>query len=156
MIDFLFKVIVGIISFTIIYYIFKRKNKDNPLKNWKFYLLWILTWIIIFLVISIGIVSFLVYKYTPASKNFNIEEWNNNTSKRNELINDLVKSKILGGKNRNEVIELLGTKEAYINNTNMIEYSICPGRSLLFTLDCERLIINFKNDKVESYNILEG
>jgi len=152
----LFKIFIGIISFIIVYHIFKRKNKKtNPLKNWKFYLIWFLTCIIIFSVISISIVSFLFYKYSPPSRDFNTEEWNNNTSKRNELVKDLIDSEILEEKNRSQVISLLGEKYAYINNTKIIEYYICPGRGFL-SLDCDIRKYILENDKVDSYEIIQG
>ena len=153
MVELLFKLGILIISFFIVY-LFFRKHK-NIFENWKFWLTWALTSIIIFIIIYSLILTFIFIKFSPNfdSRAFNVEEWNNNTDKRNELVGDLMDSKILDDKTRKEVIEFLGNKKANINGTEYIEYYISPGMGFL-SLDSDTLIIYFKNDRVSEYKII--
>jgi len=54
--------------------------------------------------------SFIFYENHPESK-FNSIKWNENKSDRHHMRKDLIESKLLIGKTKNEVIEILGKPE---------------------------------------------
>lgn len=158
MLDLLFKIIIGIISFVIVYFIFRRVNKkNNPLKNWKFYLVWIITWIVLFLIISISMVSFLFYKYSPDYENraFNSTEWKSNPEIRGEMVDDLLDN-VIKNKNREEIIQLLGNETEGSNpNNNVLVYYIGPERGFI-SIDGAFLYLYFENNKLTKKQIISG
>lgn len=82
--------------------------------------------------------------YYP-NNDFNKEEWISNQDERFKLSEDLIESKILIGKTKQEVIQLLG--EDYSSHNNHITYDLgfVPG---FFNIDPDVLDIYFEKGKV--------
>ena len=96
--------------------------------------------------------SFVFYEYHPESK-FNAIEWNENKNDRHQMRKDLIESKLLIGKTKNEVIGILGKPENYfktemdtLKNWNYSMGSEGHGMGWKF----HSLDLYFKNEKIES------
>ncbi|MDO6598274.1 hypothetical protein Q4512_15225 [Oceanihabitans sp. 2_MG-2023] len=87
----------------------------------------------------------LSISYYPTN-DFDKQEWETNIEERYKMSEDIIESKILIGKTKEEIIELLG-KDFYTYNQNHIAYGIgfVPG---LFSMDPDVLDIYFENGKV--------
>lgn len=94
----------------------------------------------------IGITIFFLIFYYPRNE-FNIQEWEKNVEERYEMSENIIKTELLIGKTKDEVIELLGEK-FYSYNENHIAYGLgfVPG---LFNIDPDVLDIYFENGKVK-------
>lgn len=77
---------------------------------------------------------------------FNQQKWTENTEERYKMSDDIIKNKILIGKTKSEIIELLG-EDFYKYDENHIAYDLgfVPG---LFNIDPDVLDIYFENGKV--------
>ena len=123
----------------------KRKTGDDS--NRKY--LAVISTIILAPVFYMGIV--IIWTYSLAnypSIDFNQKEWKSNAEERYKMSKDIIESKMLIGKTRDEVIEILGTD--YTSNSKdklTYELGVIPG---LFNIDPDYLIIKFTNDKVIS------
>lgn len=83
--------------------------------------------------------------YYP-EKDFNTEKWNSDADKRYEMTDDLIESKILMGKTKQDVVNFLGQAEADFNNSQWSYYiGFKPG---LINIDPDVLEIEFKDNKV--------
>jgi hypothetical protein len=95
----------------------------------------------------IGIIMIWLFSvsYYPKT-DFNKQEWNENKKERYKMSNDIIKSEILIGKTKEEVIELLGN-DSYFYDESHIAYDLgfVPG---LFNIDPDVLDIYFENGKV--------
>lgn len=102
----------------------------------------ILSPLLYFGIIMIWIFSISYYPKTDFDKN----EWNENIEERYKMSNDIIKSEMLIGKTKEEVIKLLGD-EYYSYDESHIAYDlgIAPG---LFNIDPNVLDIYFANGKV--------
>ena len=122
-----------------------KKLKLGNEKNRK-YLAFIPTAILSPLLYS-GIISIWIFSisYYPKT-DFNKHEWNENKEERYEMSKDIIKSKMLIGKTKKEVIEILGN-DFYNNGDNHISYELgcVPG---LFNIDPDFLDIYFESGKV--------
>jgi len=98
-------------------------------------------------IIYFGLIYLWIFSvsYYPTN-NFDKQEWETNMEERYKMSEDIMESKILIGKTKEEIIELLG-KDFHTYNQNHIAYSIgfVPG---LFSMDPDVLDIYFKNGKV--------
>ena len=86
------------------------------------------------------------------SEKFHSQTWKSNDRHRYRMINDILESKILIGKTKEEVISLLG------NNTEEGPCTDCIGYSTYepdqgFSIDHEVLEINFEQNRVTSVRI---
>lgn len=125
-------------------WILKRLRLGNK-KNRKFLAFiptMILSPLLYFGLIMIWVFSVSYYPETD----FNSQEWNENKEERFKMSNNIIKCEILIGKNKKEVIELLGN-DFYSYNENHIAYDLgfVPG---LLKIDPDVLDIYFENGKV--------
>jgi len=97
-------------------------------------------------------ISILFYEYHPELK-FNSTEWTENKDERHHMRKDLIESKLLIGKTKSEVVEILGKPENNIKveidtlkNWNYYMGSEGHGMGWKF----HYLDLHFKNGKVET------
>ena len=125
-------------------WIFKKLKLGN--EKYRKYLAIIPT-IILSPLLYVGIIMIWIFSvsYYPKT-DFNMQEWNENKEERYKMSNDIIKSDILIGKTKEEVIELLG-EDYYSYDESHIAYDLgfVPG---LFNIDPDVLDIYFKNGKV--------
>ncbi|OPZ31257.1 MAG: hypothetical protein BWZ00_00612 [Bacteroidetes bacterium ADurb.BinA174] len=124
---------------------FFKKLKLGNEKNRKY--LAIIPTIILSPLLYVGIIMIWIFSvsYYPKT-DFNKQEWNENKEERYKMSNDIIKSDILIGKTKEEVIELLG-EDYYSYDESHIAYDLgfVPG---LFNIDPDVLDIYFENGKV--------
>jgi hypothetical protein len=122
-----------------------KKLKLGNAKNRKY--LAIIPSIILSPLLYVGIIIiwFFSVSYYPKT-DFNKQKWNENKEERYKMSSEIIKSEILIGKTKDEVIELLGN-DYYTYNDNHIAYDLgfVPG---LFNIDPDVLDIYFENGKV--------
>ncbi|WP_108425414.1 hypothetical protein [Flagellimonas amoyensis] len=84
------------------------------------------------------------------SNDFDKIEWDSNVEERYRMAEDIIDSKMLIGKTKSDVIQILGS-EYSISNENHLSYElgIKPG---LFNIDPDYLDIKFENEVVLSVN----
>ncbi len=105
--------------------------------------------------VYLGGIFLLIFSisYYP-TYDFDQIEWNSNIEERYKMSEDIIESKILIGKTKNEIIEILG--ENYSSNTHnslIYELGFVPG---LFNIDPDYLRINFENGIAISVIQFEG
>lgn len=102
--------------------------------------------------ITFGIAFYFIFLYYP-NRNFDKTEWNNNIKKRYEYTQKIIQNKMLIGKTKQEVLNLLGNKNID-STTEMISYNKdqwyydignVPG---LGNIDPNVLIVQFMGGKV--------
>ena len=96
--------------------------------------------------------SFIFYEYHPESK-FNSIEWIENKNDRHHMEKDLIESKLLIGKTKNEVIEILGIPynnyKPGIDTLQNWNYSMgSEGHGMGWKF--HNLDLYFKNEKIDS------
>ena len=154
MIKLIFIFIVIEILFLIPSYFLYRKflKRKSGIKNLKIYsflatLLMAIIWTAVFVGICYGIINPIL-----RSKDFNSKDWIENTDSRYRMINDL-KENMLIGKNKKEVIEILGENDGecgYKTSPNTICYLV-PEPDNIGVLDHYELVIIFNEfGKVEN------
>jgi hypothetical protein len=84
--------------------------------------------------------------YTYTREKFSRDKWINNKSERYTMSEDIIQSKMLIGKTKEEVKELLG-EDTHLDNDNSVEYVL--GIVPRFTnVDPDVLLITFEDGKV--------
>lgn len=130
-----------------------RKIKIGNDRNRKF--LAIIPTVILSPILYIGFVMIWIFSisYYPTS-DFDQNEWNSNVEERYKMSEDIIESKILIGKTREEVIQILGT-DFLNNNESELTYELgfVPG---LFNIDPDYLDIKLENGIVISVNQYKG
>jgi len=86
-----------------------------------------------------------IEEYYP-NKDFNKKEWLANKDIRYEYSHDLIKSKILIGKSKQQVLQLLGSDTDTTQN-DQLEYDI-GFRPEITGIDPSHIVVDFKNGKV--------
>ncbi len=137
-------VILGTPSFFFWRWLFKKFIKADRKRI-------IITWLTTIFatpLIYVGICFLVIYAVTYyPNRDFDKQRWNTFKEKRYELSKDIIKSKILIGKSKTEVIKLLGTGQNLEgDDTWYYDLGVRPG---LFNIDEAMLNIYFKNGKVE-------
>jgi hypothetical protein len=136
--------ILGIPSYFLSKWVLKKLHLGND-NNRK--LIAIIPAIFLSPIIYFGLIYLWIFSvsYYPTN-DFDKQEWETNIEERYKMSQDIMESKILIGKTKEEIIELLG-KDFHTYNQNHIAYSIgfVPG---LFSMDPDVLDIYFKNGKV--------
>ena len=137
-------IILGIPTFFFWRWLFKKFIKVGPTRK-------ILTWVAtIFLTpcIYIGLMLLWVFSisYYP-SRDFDKQKWIDDKDKRYELSKDIIASKLLIGKSKTEVRQLLGNESDNNDSLNVWYYGLGV-RPELFNIDDSYLQIEFQNDKV--------
>ncbi|WP_452222344.1 hypothetical protein [Lacinutrix salivirga] len=97
--------------------------------------------------LAIAISYFLI---DANEKEFDINEWNANPQTRYKMSNAIIENKLLFGKTKTEVIQLLGPSEtSTLNGKEYVSYNLGKTPSF-FEQKMETLIITFDNEKVSS------
>ena len=101
------------------------------------------------LYVAIGLILIYSIFYYPKIP-FNQQEWSKNTEERYKMSSDIIKSEMLIGKTKAEVIELLGEEDFYSGDdkdeNHMIYYlGYVPG---IASIDPDILEIFFEDGKV--------
>lgn len=130
-----------------------RKLKLGNDKNRKY--LAIFPAVILSPVLYAGIIIIWIFSvsYYPA-KDFDKQKWQSNIEQRYEMSADIIVSKILIGKTKNQVIELLGNDYS-TDNDRTITYDLGHVPSL-FNIDPDFLEIEFENGIVINVNQIDG
>lgn len=117
---YLINLVIAIPTFFIIRWLIRRITKEKTL---GILIPWIGTLFLTPLIyVCFVIMIFYVITYEP-SRNFNKERWFSDTEKRYEMRDDIVKSKILLGKTKSEIIELIG-RPGKGDSTNVWNYDL--------------------------------
>ena len=144
--------ILAIPTYFICKWIMKRFKIGND-NNRKF--IAVIPTIILSPIIYFGLVMIWIFfvSYYPTSS-FDQSEWKSNIEERYKMSEDIIESEMLIGKNRDEVINILGNNYS-TNNENRLSYELgfVPG---LFNIDPDYLDIKFENEIVISVNQYEG
>jgi len=136
-------IILGICTFFFWRWLFKKLIKDNKKRKIATWFTTIFVTPVIYVLIILAF--FFSASYYP-SHDFNQQKWASDSEKRYELSADLIKSKILIGKTKNEVTELLGEPDGW-KQENYWTYYLGFKPSIM-SIDPDYLDIEFKNDKV--------
>jgi len=136
--------ILAIPTYFLSKWILKRLNFGNK-KNRK--IIALIPTIFLTPIIYIGLIYLWIFSasYYP-SNDFDKQEWETNVEERYKMSEDIIESKILIGKTKEEITKLLG-QDFYSYNENHIAYELgfVPG---LFNIDPDVLDIYFENGKV--------
>ncbi|MEL0645351.1 hypothetical protein V6251_13240 [Olleya sp. Ti.3.14] len=136
--------ILAIPTYFLSKWILKRLNLGNE-KSRK--LIALIPTIFFSPIIYIGLIYLWIFSasYYP-SNDFDKQEWETNVEERYKMSEDIIESKILIGKTKEEITKLLG-QDFYSYNENHIAYELgfVPG---LFNIDPDVLDIYFENGKV--------
>ena len=129
--------------------LFLKKMKLGSEKNRKY--LAIIPTIVMSPILYVGMIMIWVLTISYFStSDFNKDEWNLNTGERYKMSKNLIESKILVGKTRNEVIDLLG-KDFVSNTESRLTYELGYVPEL-FNIDPGYLQIVFENRVVKNVN----
>lgn len=122
-----------------------KRLKLGDEKNRKYFAIILATILSPLLYAGIIMIWIFSISYYPKT-DFNKKEWNENKDERYKMSKDIIKSEILIGKTKTEVIELLGT-EYYSHDENHMGYNLgfVPG---LLNIDPDVLDIYFEKGKV--------
>ncbi len=125
-------------------WILKKWNFGNE-KNRKY--LAIIPSVVLSPIVYIGLIYLWIFSisYYPTN-DFDKQTWKSNPEERYKMSEDIIESKILIGKTKQEIVELLGN-DFYSYSENHIAYGVgfVPG---LFNIDPDVLDIYFENGKV--------
>ena len=136
--------ILGIPIYFLSKWILNKSNVGNG-KNRKY--LAIIPTLILSPIVYIGLIYLWIFSisYYPTD-DFDKQMWQSNPEERYKMSENIIESKILIGKTKREIIELLGN-DYYSYSENHIAYGLgfVPG---LFTIDPDVLDIYFENGKV--------
>ena len=94
----------------------------------------------------------------PPTRPFNQKTWLEKPDKRVEMIDDLLKRKLLNKKTNIEVIRLLGQPVDSVDTTmtiktNYLKYYLGAERNPISGIDSEWLDITFETDTVKNYSL---
>jgi len=139
------KIIIELIFIsTIIYFLHKMLLNKFYAKRDKRKFVFGVTVLFAFL-ISIIVVLILNISFVPSSIKFNMQVWEENLSQRNKMAKYIIEKKLLIGKTKQEVINMLGND--YYNYPNMMSYQIGYSDNYM-SVDPDVLYINFENNQV--------
>lgn len=140
-------VIAGILTFFICRWLLK-KIIQTPRK--RKVITWVTTVVFTpFLLTGIIALYFFCTSYYP-NKTFDKTLWVEKSQKRYELASDLIERKLLVGKTKKEVREILGDNGENLDKDNSWYYYLGYPPGQMFNLDPDVLCIEFKNDRVFS------
>ena len=112
--------LIAIPNFYLIRYLLKRRIKDEKKRNATS----VIITIILAPILYVGIITaFFSYLFHEPQFDFEKERWFANERKRFEMRDDLVKSNILIGKTKNEIIQLIGRSES-ADSTDFWTYNL--------------------------------
>jgi hypothetical protein len=137
-------IILGIPTYFFWRWLLKKFIKPD---NKRKILTWIAT-IILTPLIYVGIVMLIFFSisYYP-SNGFDKQKWDTDKDKRYELSEDIIKSKLLIGKSKSEVKQLLGDDSGNEEKFNVWYFDL-GYKPELFNIDPSSLKVTFVNNKV--------
>ena len=126
-----------------------KKLKVGDAKNRKYLALIPAIFLSPLLYVIVIIMWVFTISYYPKTT-FNKQRWDENKEERYKMSKDIIKSELLIGKTKEEIINLLGD-DFYIYSENHIAYDLgfVPE---LFNIDPDVLDIYFENEKVIEVN----
>ena len=143
-------IIIAISTFFILRWILKRFIKDKTTRNWTSVITTIITAPILYYGLIIVFFSYLFYE---PQFDFEKERWFTDKNSRFEMSDDLVNSRILNGKTKSEIIELIGESEND-NSTDIWIYDLGTS-SAGFGWQFNSLRLTFKDGIVSDVKKLE-
>lgn len=153
-----FHLLIGIILFLLFKWLFGKFLIKRNLKLFLNIITTIILTPIVYYFAVTTLFSILFFEYHPENK-FESKKWIENEQTRHEMRNDLINSKILLGKTKSELFEILGEPQSTfiinndtINNFNYYMGSVGHGMGIKMY----QLNIEFKNEKVEKVENIES
>lgn len=141
---YIINLVIGIVTFFILRWTLKKFVKADKVRIG-------LTWIgtaILTPIIYVGLITvfFSILFYEP-TRDFDREKWLADKEGRYEMRDDIVESKILNGKSKKEVIDLIGLPDFGTDTTKIWNYDLgTSGAGLGWQFNT--LLVTFDNDRV--------
>jgi hypothetical protein len=137
-------ILLGIPTFFFWRWLFKKYIQADKIRKIAVWAATIISTPLLY--VGIGILYIFSVSYYP-THDFDKQRWHTDEDNRYELSDDLIKSKMLIGKTKNEVRQLLGNETKNQDSVNTWYYGLGyrPG---LFNIDPSYLEIEFQNNKV--------
>lgn len=126
------------------------------IKNWKFWLVGCILSVLLYLIIPVGLITYMELKPYIESRQFDADEWKAAPRQRVQLVDSLIRSKQLDGKTRKEVTALLGEDEDEYGSKDTMVYYLGFQRGFTLGPDSEWLHIYFQEEVVSGYKIIYG
>ena len=135
--------LIAIPTFFILRWILKRFIKNKKARNWTSIVATLIVVPILYFGLIIGIFSYLFYE---PQYDFKKERWFADKNARFEMRDDLVNSRILIGKSKSEIIDLIGKSDS---NDSIENWTYDLGMSGAgFGWQFNYLKLTFENNKV--------
>ena len=142
--------IIAVPTFLILRWILKRFIQNKKTRNWTSIAGTIIIAPILYLVLVFSFFSYLFYE---PQYDFDREKWFSDKHSRFEMRDDIVESRILKGKSKSEIIELIG-KPVSNDSTELWTYDLgMSGAGLGWQFNY--LELTFENEQVSSVKKLE-
>jgi hypothetical protein len=146
-------VLIILVVFAIpIFFIFRWAFNEYEIRSQKNRkLITVISTIIASPVVYVGLLLIVVHSLSKYAKSdFDHDEWRTNVEERYKFSDDIIKSEMLIGKTKTEVIQILGD-DYFASNAGGIYYILgfLPG---LFKIDPDILDIKFENGIVVNIN----
>ncbi len=142
--------IIAVPTFLILRWILKRFIQNKKTRNWTSIAGTIIIAPILYLVLVFSFFSYLFYE---PQYDFDREKWFADKHSRFEMRDDIVESRILKGKSKSEIIELIG-KPVSNDSTELWTYDLgMSGAGLGWQFNY--LELTFENEQVSSVKKLE-
>ncbi len=135
--------IISIPTFFLLRWILKRFLKDKKTRNWTSLIGTIIITPILYYCLIIAFFSYLFYE---PQYDFEKERWLSDKNSRFEMRDNLIKSRILNGKTKSEIVELIGKSEGD-DSTDIWTYNLGMSGAG-FGWQFNSLQLTFKNGKV--------
>jgi preprotein translocase subunit YajC len=135
--------LIAIPTFFILRWILKRFIKNKKARNWTSIVATLIVAPILYFGLIIGIFSYLFYE---PQYDFKKERWFADKNARFEMRDDLVNSRILIGKSKSEIIDLIGKSDSNDSTENWTYDLGMSGAG--FGWQFNYLKLTFENDKV--------
>jgi len=109
---------------------------------------------------KIGLIFFLAFIISMSffyffEERFDSENWKTQHSKRYKMANDIVEEKLLLGKTKDDLIQLLGKPDfSEFNNDNTFIYHLGTPPSF-FDAEPQQLVVKFNNEIVVGVAVLQ-
>ena len=142
--------IIAVPTFLILRWILKRFIQNKKTRNWTSIAGTIIIAPILYLVLVFSFFSYLFYE---PQYDFDREKWFSDKHSRFEMRDDIVESRILKGKSKSEIIELIG-KPVSNDSTELWTYDLgMSGAGLGWQFNY--LELTFENEQLSSVKKLE-
>lgn len=143
-------VLIAIPTFFILGWILKRFIKNKQTRNWTLIAGTVIIAPLLYLVFVLAFFSYLSIK---PQHEFNKEKWLADKHSRFEMRDDIIESKILIGKSKSEIIDLIGKPESK-DTTELWKYYLGMSEAG-FGVQINYLEITFENRKVSDVKPIE-